>query len=126
MSPEAATAASFEREAEMLRALGHPTRLALLALIASGEQSVGAIEAVSGIGQPGTSQQLAILRKAGLVQTRRAAKQVYYRIDPTGFAGTMAMLRSFCSAEDVALPAAASRAAKRPSTGSAAMFAKIV
>lgn len=113
-------AAAFEAEAEVLRVLGHPTRLALLTLIATAEQSVGTIETASGISQPGLSQQLALLRKAGLVATRRAAKQVYYRIDPAGFAATTGLLQSFAGA---AAPAA--RAPRRPAA-SAAMFAKIL
>ncbi|HPU15608.1 MAG TPA: metalloregulator ArsR/SmtB family transcription factor [Polymorphobacter sp.] len=115
-------AAAFEAEAEVLRALGHPTRLALLALIAAGEQPVGAIEAASGISQPGLSQQLAVLRKAGLVATRRAAKQIYYRIDPAGMAATISLLQSFGGGV-AAGPAA--KAPRRPAA-SAAMFAKIL
>ena len=41
-------------------------------LLENGEKSVGELETMTGIGQPGLSQQLAILRKAELVQTRRA------------------------------------------------------
>lgn len=75
-------AAEIEQSAELFRVLAHETRLRLLLLLASGEQSVGAIDAATGIGQPGLSQQLAVLRKAGLVATRRVAKQIYYRVDP--------------------------------------------
>jgi DNA-binding transcriptional ArsR family regulator len=114
-------AAAFEAEAEVLRVLGHPTRLALLTLIATAEQSVGAIETALGISQPGLSQQLALLRKAGLVATRRAAKQVYYRIDATGFEATAGLLQSFGAA---AAPPPA-KAPRRPAA-SAAMFAKIL
>jgi DNA-binding transcriptional ArsR family regulator len=71
-----------ENDAELFRVLGHETRLRLLLLLAAGEHAVSEIDAVSGIGQPGLSQQLAILRKARLVITRRAAKQVYYQVDP--------------------------------------------
>ena len=70
----------IQRNAELFRVLGHETRLRLL--LAAGEHAVSEIDAVSGIGQPGLSQQLAILRKARLVATRRVAKQVYYRVDP--------------------------------------------
>ena len=67
----------LETLVEVMRTLGHDTRLRLIvALLDSGEKSVSEIERLTGIGQPGLSQQLAILRKAELVQTRRAAKQV--------------------------------------------------
>ncbi len=82
----------IERSAELFRVLGHEIRLRLLHLLATGELAVGALDAASGIGQPGLSQQLAILRKAGLVSTRRAAKQVYYRVEPSTVEATAALL----------------------------------
>lgn len=65
---------------EALKALGHPLRWRILATLATGERNVGEIEQATGIGQPGLSQQLAVLRKAGLVDTRKAAKLVYYTV----------------------------------------------
>jgi|JI10StandDraft_1071094.scaffolds.fasta_scaffold22805_4 DNA-binding transcriptional ArsR family regulator len=116
-------AAPYAPEAEVLRVLGHPTRLTLLALIAAGEQPVGAIEAASGIGQPGLSQQLALLRKAGLVATRRAAKQVYYRIDPTALRSVISLLQTLGGNGGATAVATAS---PRRRAASAAMFAKIL
>lgn len=76
---------NLEALAEVMRTLGHDTRLRLIVtLLAQGEKSVGEIEALTGIGQPGLSQQLGVLRKAELVQTRRVAKQVYWRISDRG------------------------------------------
>lgn len=66
---------------EGLKALAHPLRFRILGALANGERNVGEIEAISGIGQPTLSQQLATLRKTDLVTTRREAKQVYYAID---------------------------------------------
>ncbi|MWV27169.1 ArsR/SmtB family transcription factor [Aurantiacibacter rhizosphaerae] len=66
---------------EALKALAHPSRLRILQAIAGGECNVGEIEEATGVAQPTLSQQLAILRKAGLVQTRRQAKLVYYSPD---------------------------------------------
>lgn len=71
----------FSARAEALRAIAHPVRLELLWVIMAGERAVGDIESVTGINQPGLSQQLGVLRKAELVETRREAKQVFYRID---------------------------------------------
>ena len=116
-------AAAFEAEAEVLRVLGHPTRLALLTLIATAEQSVGTIETASGISQPGLSQQLALLRKAGLVATRRAAKQVYYRIDPTALRSVISLLQTLGGNGGATAVATAS---PRRRAASAAMFAKIL
>ena len=65
---------------EGFKALAHPLRYRILTTLADGEHNVGEIEEASGIGQPALSQQLAILRKAELVTTRREAKQVYYAL----------------------------------------------
>lgn len=66
---------------EKLKAFAQPQRLMVLSLLlARGEQSVSAIDEATAIGQPALSQQLAELRKAGMVQTRRQAKQIYYSL----------------------------------------------
>lgn len=62
-----------------LKALAHPLRFRILGLLRDGERNVGEIEEATMIGQPGLSQQLGVLRKAGLVETRKEAKMVYYR-----------------------------------------------
>jgi DNA-binding transcriptional ArsR family regulator len=66
--------------AERLRALAQPQRLMILAILLDGELSVGQIEAAAAIGQPALSQQLAELRRTGLVATRRETRQIYYRL----------------------------------------------
>ena len=66
--------------AEKLRVYAQPQRLMILSRLLDGERTVGEIEEATGIGQPALSQQLAELRRAELVATRRAAKQVFYRL----------------------------------------------
>ena len=66
---------------ETLKALAHPLRLRILQALAGVERNVGEIESVADVGQPALSQQLAVLRKAGLVATRKEAKLVFYRIE---------------------------------------------
>lgn len=68
-----------DRLIEELKALAHPLRLRVLEHLRDGERNVGEIETVTGIGQPALSQQLGVLRKAGLVETRKEAKLVFYR-----------------------------------------------
>lgn len=75
LSRDAATEA-----AERLRAFAQPQRLMILSALFDRELAVGAIDAETAIGQPALSQQLAELRRAGLVTTRRAAQQVLYRL----------------------------------------------
>ncbi len=66
--------------AEKLRKFAQPQRLMILSLLREGEKSVTEIDVATGIGQPALSQQLAELRKAELVTTRRRAKQIYYSL----------------------------------------------
>jgi DNA-binding transcriptional ArsR family regulator len=69
--------------AEMLRALAHPMRLAILCRLLDGEAAVSAFENELGLRQPSLSQQLSYLREAGLVATQKVSKTVIYRLtDP--------------------------------------------
>ena len=70
----------FDRMVEALRLMGHPLRLSILGTLAKGEHAVGDIAEQTGQSLSLISQQLALLRKAGLVQTRREAKQVFYAL----------------------------------------------
>lgn len=66
---------------EALKALAHPLRHRIMRALRQRELNVGEIEETTAIGQPALSQQLGVLRKAGLVETRKEAKLVYYRLD---------------------------------------------
>lgn len=72
--------AASQDASQLLKALSHPDRLMLLCQISRGEFCVSELEAHVGIGQPSLSQQLGVLRKDGLVETRREGKQIYYSI----------------------------------------------
>lgn len=63
---------------EKLKVYAQSQRLMILSCLLQGEKTVGEIDAATGIGQPALSQQLAELRRAEMVKTRRAAKLVYY------------------------------------------------
>jgi DNA-binding transcriptional ArsR family regulator len=69
-----------DRMVEQLKTLAQPQRLMILSTLLSGERAVGEIEAATGIGQPALSQQLAELRRADLVATRREARQIFYSV----------------------------------------------
>ncbi|ODT00228.1 MAG: transcriptional regulator [Erythrobacter sp. SCN 62-14] len=73
-------AVSEETLVEQFKAIAHPLRLRILDSLSRSERNVGELEQVTGIGQPALSQQLSVLRKAGLVETRKEAKLVFYRI----------------------------------------------
>lgn len=71
---------SEEPPIEELKAIAHPLRFRILQVLGEGELSVGEIDRAADIGQPALSQQLGVLRKAGLVETRKEAKLVYYSL----------------------------------------------
>jgi DNA-binding transcriptional ArsR family regulator len=120
----AAAALDLEEGAELLRALGHGVRLGLLKALIEGERSVGEIEAATGVGQPGLSQQLAILRKAELVTTRREAKLVYYSINRARLADLCALMEVF-RGPVAHLAADTDRAESLRGAGGAAVFARV-
>jgi ArsR family transcriptional regulator len=69
-----------EKAQALLKALSNRDRLMLLCQLVEGERNVGELEASVGIAQPTLSQQLSVLRREGMVATRREGKQIYYRI----------------------------------------------
>jgi DNA-binding transcriptional ArsR family regulator len=58
-----------------LAALAHPTRRAILARLASGEESVNEIAARFSISQPAVSKHLKVLERAGLITRQRDAQR---------------------------------------------------
>lgn len=105
---------------EELKAMAHPLRLRILQSLAAAERNVGEIEEAAGIGQPALSQQLGVLRKAGLVEPRKQGKLVYYRLARARIAEVVAVI-SALSGKDARAP---SSPARKPSPG-AANFARI-
>jgi ArsR family transcriptional regulator len=71
---------SYETQSEFLKALSHPTRLAILDILRDGEQCVCHMEATLGLRQAYISQQLMILKDAELVESRRDGLNLYYRV----------------------------------------------
>lgn len=65
---------------ECLRLLADETRLRLLLLLQKEELSVVELQEILGMGQSRISSHLAQLRQAGLVQDRRAGKNIYYAL----------------------------------------------
>lgn len=76
--------AARSRAAAIARALADPKRLCVVERLASGEQSVSDLSREVGCQVPNMSQHLAVLRSAGLVETRRDGNTVFYRLaDPS-------------------------------------------
>jgi ArsR family transcriptional regulator len=75
LSPEV-----LRRIAERLKALADPTRLAVLHSLQEGERCVGEVAEAVGSSQANVSKHLGVLRKAGLVRSRRDGMNVYYAV----------------------------------------------
>ena len=65
-------------KAELFRTLGHPARIRVLELLAERDRPVHELLAVIDIEPSNLSQQLAVLRRAGLVTQRRDGAEVVY------------------------------------------------
>lgn len=66
--------------AEVLKALGHPIRLQILCVLTAGRTHVNGIAEQLDVAQAVVSQQLRILRSAGLVACETEDGRSYYRI----------------------------------------------
>lgn len=62
----------------LLRVLAHEDRLVLLCQLSRGEHSVSELEELVDLHQPSLSQHLGVLRREGLVETRREGKNIFY------------------------------------------------
>jgi DNA-binding transcriptional ArsR family regulator len=62
--------------------IAEPNRRAILSLLASSEQSVGAIERQLRMSQPTVSKHLRVLRDAGFVESQVDAQRRLYRLTP--------------------------------------------
>ncbi|WP_197682967.1 helix-turn-helix transcriptional regulator [Jiangella sp. DSM 45060] len=81
---------------EFLKALASPARQKIMLLFARGaELSVNEIAEQAGIGQSTASQQLQLMRRGGIVTSRRDGKAVYYRADKDGMARALEDLQNY-------------------------------
>jgi ArsR family transcriptional regulator len=63
-----------------LRVLAHPARLLIIHLLGEGERSVQELAKEVGISQSSISQHLNLLKDKDILESRRAAQQVFYRL----------------------------------------------
>ncbi len=77
----------YDEQAQLFKVLTHPARLAILNILRDGEHCVCHMEAHLGYRQAYISQQLMVLREAGLIQDRRDGWNVFYHVaEPRIFA----------------------------------------
>ncbi len=71
---------SFDREAEILKVLGHPVRLKIVAGLMSQSCNVKKIWECLGLPQATVSQHLALLKNKGIIEGKRDGVEVFYHV----------------------------------------------
>jgi DNA-binding transcriptional ArsR family regulator len=72
----------IKRVESVFEIIAEPNRRAILSLLASSQQSVGAIERQLRMPQPAVSKHLRVLREAGFVESTVDAQRRLYRLTP--------------------------------------------
>jgi DNA-binding transcriptional ArsR family regulator len=80
-------------KAEFFKTLAHPMRIRVLEMLSERERSVGEMLAELTVEPSHLSQQLAVLRRSGLVTTRREASTVFYSLTSPQVAELLAVAR---------------------------------
>ena len=76
----------YDVKAQFFKTLGHPARIRILEVLASGARSVSELQPDVGLSHSHLSQQLAVLRKGGLVVAKRQGSSMIYSVtDPQIF-----------------------------------------
>jgi len=87
--------------ASLLKALAHPERLLVLCQLVEGEKGVGELLAHSQLGQSAFSQQLSVLKRHGLIRSRKVSQQIYYSLHSEAAADLLAALQPhFCHSDE--------------------------
>jgi len=82
-------------KADIFQALAHPTRIAIIELLANGELSAGELIAALGMEQANISQHLAVLRAKQLVVNRKVGNQVFYAVRDPIIIKVLALMRRY-------------------------------
>jgi DNA-binding transcriptional ArsR family regulator len=93
-----------DREVELLKAVAHPVRLALLEALARDEECVCHLSALLERPQPYISKRLGELREAGLVLDRRDGQRIYYRLANPKLAALLEAARVIAGRPAVEIP----------------------
>ncbi|HEX5541815.1 MAG TPA: metalloregulator ArsR/SmtB family transcription factor [Micromonospora sp.] len=85
-----------EKTHDFLKALASPSRQRIMLLFSKGaELSVGEVAERAGVGQSTASEQLTLLRRGGILTSRREGKVVLYRADRDGVMRVLDDLRDY-------------------------------
>jgi DNA-binding transcriptional ArsR family regulator len=91
---------TYNRQAAVLKAIGHPVRLRIVDLLRLEPECVCHLSAALNKPQPYMSQQLAILRNAGVIVDERDGTNIYYRLADANVARQVAAACTPCASED--------------------------
>jgi len=92
--------ARLEKASRCLKVLAHPMRLMIIHLLGEGEMSVQELEKAVGISQSSVSQHLSLLKDKEILDSRRVAQQVFYRLRDQRLLQLTAITRElFCRME---------------------------
>ena len=86
-----------DAKAELFKALAHPARVRVLELLAEGEHTMGALAELSGLEPSHLSQHVTQLRRAGIVDSRRAGTSVICSLRDPQTAELLAVARQLIS-----------------------------
>ena len=84
-----------EVKAELFKAMAHPARVRVLEILVDGERSVGELQPMVGIELSHLSQQLGVLRRAGLVTARKERSSVFYALRDPLVADLLSVAKQF-------------------------------
>jgi ArsR family transcriptional regulator len=90
---------TYADAAELFKVLTHPARLAILEMLRDGEECVCHMTAILGARQAYVSQQLMVLREAGMVVDRRDGWNIFYRVTRPDVYAVMDAARKMVGAE---------------------------
>ncbi len=84
----------FQRQALLMKALANPKRLEVAQLLSQGQLTVSQMERMLGIRQANISQHLMVLRRQGVVVTKRRGKEIYYSLAHPNFTRALELVRA--------------------------------
>ncbi|MBY6127698.1 metalloregulator ArsR/SmtB family transcription factor [Qipengyuania aquimaris] len=86
------------RATALLKSMANESRLLILCQLSQAEMSVGELAEVVPLSQSALSQHLSLLRREGLVKTRRSSQFVYYSLDSEDVQAVIGTLyEQFCA-----------------------------
>jgi ArsR family transcriptional regulator len=76
----AAVQAEYKKQARIIKALAHPTRLFIVDELSRGERCVCELTDLIGVEMPTVSRHLSLLKSVGILEDEKRGPQVFYRL----------------------------------------------